>query len=438
MPQPNRLAPTATPHPHAEDGMGILVSDNVKNSSGARRSKGVAFWSLLIVGYALCALYSVHVGVMRLDEPDHFEQIRLFRHGVFHPIVITLTTVPGYHLFLALLLKLLGTDSFAAARVLSSLFGLLAVVGFHRLRRDVVGRDDYLATAQFAVLPIFLLFVFMVQTDVASLALMLWATWAAGRQRHWLAGSLLLAAECVRQNNVLWLVLLVWPLLHLLAQQRSVRGVVQTLLGLLPYGLAGGIFTVYWLAHGTVVWAQNEISVHPDFSLHSGNLFCLMFFAAFLYVFPCMESWRRFIADVRTRPWLIVLPLLLLALYLGTFRVDHPFNLLRPPDLRNGLLMYTQASTLWYWGFALIAIFGGIGLLWQRLMITYAAVFWALTALFISLSWLIEQRYYLISFALFMAWRVAQTNTREYLTLALWAPFAVLFLWGMMTGLLYI
>jgi alpha-1,2-glucosyltransferase len=438
MPQPNKASdPSAILNPCAGNGMGVFAPGNPETSGQARR-KRVAFWSLLVAGYTLCALYSAHIGVMRLDEPDHYEQVERFRHGVFHPLVDTLTTIPGYHLLLAALLALFGVDTFSAARVVSSLFGVLAVAGFHNLRRDATGRDDYLATAQFAVLPIFLLFVFMVQTDAASLALLLWATWAAGRGRHWAAGLFLFAAECVRQNNVLWLVLLAWPLVQTVWQRRSVQSAMRTLPDLLPYVIAGGAFVAYWVVHGSVVLARNQASAHPDFSLHSGNLFYLMFLGAVLFAIPCAQSWQRFVSDVRVRPWLIFLPLFLLAFYLGTFRVDHPFNLLQPPDLRDWLLMRTQTSGWWHWAFGVVATFGGVGLLRQRLTIPHKAIFWTVTALFVSLSWLIEQRYYLAPYALFMAWRTPQSEVGERVTLALWAPLAVLLFWGMMTGQLYI
>ena len=391
----------------------------------------------MILAYTLCAIYAAR-GEMRLDELAHFTQTYRFLHGEFLPLIDVLTTVPGYHLLLAGLMRLVDVDSFGAARLLSSLFGLLAVVGFHRLRKDAVGHEDFLATAQFAVLPVFLLFAFMVQTDALSLGLMLWATWAAGRQRHWLAGTFLMAAMCIRQNNVLWAALLAGPVIIDAWQQRARVKPVEVVQALLPYLLAGCVFVIYWIANGSVAVSHAVTNIHPDLSLHSGNLFCMLVIAALLFVFPCLEAWSRFIADVRVTPWLIVVPLGLAVLYLLTFAVDNPYNLLQPPDLRNWVLMRTRESALWYCGFGTVAVFGGVGLLWQRLLLDKARLLWPLSALFVSLSWLIEQRYYLISYALFMAWRTPLSVTIERMTLALWSILAVLFFWGMMSGQLYI
>jgi len=401
------------------------------------QTRVIGFWLALIAAYALCALYAAMVGEMRLDEYAHFTQIQRFRDGDFR-ILDVLVAAPGYHLVIAALMRIFRADSFSAARVITSAFGFLAVAGFHCLRRDAVGRADFLATAQFAVLPIFLLLVFMVQTDVLSLALVLWSVWAAGRQRHWLAGALLLGAVCVRQNNVLWLVLMVWPSVRDSMRQSGAQRLAGSASTLLPYALVGAAFVAYWIVHGSVSMSPTAALVHPDFSLHSGNLFYLMFVAALLFAWPFVKDWSRFCHAVRERWWLIVLPAGLAFLYLSTFTVDHPFNLLQPPDLRDWLLMRTQASPIWYAAFGAIAVFGGVGLIWQRLLIGNRALFWLVTALFVSLSWLIEQRYYLIPFALFLAWRAPESARVERATLALWAPVAVLFFWGMMTGQLYI
>ena len=414
--------------------MGVFVFRRRRVSMQAK-PRGAAFWLALTAVYALCAWYAVTQSEMRLDEPDHFAQIQRFLAGDFRFQNDILTTVPGYHLVMAGLLRLFHADSFAAARLVSSSFGLLAVLGFHRLRRDVVGRDDFLATAQFAMLPILLLFVFMVQTDVLSLALMLWTFWARGRRQHWLGGLLLLAATCVRQNNVIWALLLVWPGLRAAWQQRSFMLLLRS--GL-PYGVVVLAFLAYWRLHGSVAFAHEAAGIHPDVSLHSGNLFCMLFLGALLFFAPCASTWRQFTRDLRRQPWLIALPLGLLALYLATFTVDNPYNLLVPPDLRDWLLMRTQASVLWYCAFGAIAVIGGVGMLRCKLLEPDRTMFWIVAALFVSLIWLIEQRYYLIPFALFMAWRAPAGEWAERTVVALWAPLAVLLFWGMMTGNLYI
>ena len=95
-------------------------------------------------------------------------------------------------------------------------------------------------------------------------------------------------------------------------------------------------------------------------------------------------------------------------------------------------------SLSWHLAFGAVAVFGALGLLWQRLMLRPAWVLWPLAALFVSLSWLIEQRYALIPLALLLVWRQPAGRRIELATLALWAALAVLFFWGMISGRLYL
>ena len=53
------------------------------------------------------------------------------------------------------------------------------------------------------------------------------------------------------------------------------------------------------------------------------------------------------------------------------------------------------------------------------------------SAAFVCLFWLIEQRYYLVPFALLFALRTTEDRRAEVLTLTLWIPVALAFLHGM-------
>ena len=400
----------------------------------AGRAHRLLFWSLLALIFVACAGYAAR-GELRGDEYVHFEQVRRFVHGDFRLMRDALTMLPGYHLLLAAGLHLLGADGLGTARVLSGLTWLVAVVGFHALRRDAMGRDDFVATAQFVALPILLPFAFLVYTDALSLGLVLWAAWAAGRHRHGWAAAFLLGAMLVRQNNVLWLVLLAWPLLWPLPARAEVLGRCRALL---PYGVVGGAFLTYWIVNGSVSLSPTQAVMHPDFSPHAGNGFYLGILAALLLPAQCIQGIARFLAAARARPWWLLLPVLLALVYLQAFRVDHPYNLGEPVALRNWLLHRTQQSLSWHLAFGAVAVFGALGLLWQRLMLRPAWVLWPLAALFVSLSWLIEQRYALIPLALLLVWRQPAGRRIELATLALWAALAVLFFWGMISGRLYL
>jgi alpha-1,2-glucosyltransferase len=395
------------------------------------------FWAILIAIFVGCALYAAQ-GELRGDEYVHFEQVLRFVRGDYRILGDALTTIPGYHLLIAAGMRALGTESLGAARILSGFALALATLAFYRLRRDAQSCGDLLVTAQFLALPILLPFAFLVYTDTLSLAFVLWAAWAAGRQRHWFAATFLVAAMAVRQNNVLWIALFTLPLLMQAWQRRSAQEVVPLFLSLLPYGIAGLAFVAYWLWNGSVSLSPLQAGMHPDFSLHAGNLVYFCFLAGILFALPAAEAWGRYWSDVRARPILLLVPLGLAIVYWLAFKVDHPYNLGQPVALRNWLLYFTLQSWVWRATFGAVAVFGAVGLLWQRWLTPTARGLWPLTIVFLSMSWLIEQRYCLIPFALLLAWRKPSSWRCEWITLALWIFAAVLFFWGMISGQLYL
>jgi alpha-1,2-glucosyltransferase len=426
--------------PLAGDGRGFLFERNAWLRVG--------FWTLWVLIYLAGARYYAWTRLPIGDEYVHWEQIRRFLAGDFRIMTDYLTTLPGYHLLVAGVLHSIGWETLSVARVLNALIALSALAGFHALRRQALGRDDFLATASFAVLPIMFPFAFMVYTDLLSVALMLWVAWAAGNSRHWLAGALLLAAIGVRQNNVLWIALFALPLCLIAWQQRGTE-LRHTLFALTPYAIAGSAFMVFWIWNGSVSLSTPQAHAHPDFKLSSGNLFYLLFVAAILFVFLFLHDWREFIVSLRTRPWLLLLPLGVAVLYWLTFHPDHPYNqifetaakLLGVPEpifLRNRILHATQTTPAWSVAFCMLAIMGMIGFAKQRLMRNPAWLFWSVSVLFVSLSWLIESRYFLIPYALFFAWRTPGARWAEWATFLLWLPLAALFFWGMRASTIFL
>ena len=106
-----------------------------------------------ILGAVLGALFVAALLAMRhrgvyTDELDHYAQIQLFLRGELRVLTFYLTTIPGYHAIVAAILRIAGGDSLDAARLVNAAFSLIAVAGFHALRRALWPGTETLATAQ--------------------------------------------------------------------------------------------------------------------------------------------------------------------------------------------------------------------------------------------------------------------------------------------------
>jgi hypothetical protein len=177
-----------------------------------------ALWPCLIALLWACGLiYAISAFQPCCDEGVHIPQIQYFLRGEFtvHPY---LTTIPGYHGFVAMLLKLSSSSSVAAMRIASSLFSLAGASLFLAIRRSQGDSNALQSTAAFFFLPFLFPYYFLVYTDVLSLALVLGATLASLKQRHLLAAIAITASIMVRQNNVVWAGFLplvsLWPTIH--------------------------------------------------------------------------------------------------------------------------------------------------------------------------------------------------------------------------------
>ncbi len=390
--------------------------------------------AIVAVAVLLVAAGAIAAGGPRLaDEWVHYRQVEWFAAGRYE-VVEELTTIPGFHAVVAAVWRVFHSESLALARGVTMAFGLLAAFGFARIRQALFPDEDpWLATLQYVFFPILFPFCFLVYTDVPSLALVLWAFRCALDRRHRLAGALCIAALLFRQTNIVWIAFIVLlQTIDLWRAGGSWRERLRASVVLWPYAVAAMMFAAYWFWHGTLSMSRSQARAHPDLTFHTGNLFFMLFLVG-LFFLPLLPVWlARYARAARAQPALLAVPLLLGMLYAFTFKVDHPYNVIFPEFiLRNGILVYVAHHHWASVAFGAVATVAGCAVSqvrWQRpafVLLLPASI------LFVSASWLIEQRYYLIPIALLLALRRAEDRRAERLMLAYWIPVAVGFMYGM-------
>jgi alpha-1,2-glucosyltransferase len=391
----------------------------------------MAGWLLLALLWLIALIHARTANTPIVDEWVHAAQIFTFLHGHLHDVNSGLTNIPGYHLLVAGIMKLFGSQSLAGARTVSMCFGLLGGVFFYLVRRELVQEHVSRTVVQFLFFPLLYPYCFLAYTDVLSVALVLAAFWATLRDRHLWAALVLVAAMAVRQNDVLWAGFLamyaLWPILRATRWQPWLAA-SEVFCIAWPYCVAVLLFLAYWAWNGSIVFANALANIHPDASLDWGNPFFFLFVAGIFLPLQLWGGLQRFVLAARTNSWWLLFPLGIFAIYAAGFAVTCLGNLMGADHfLHNAVLVAVTRNHWAWWGFGLIATVAACGLAHTQFGAPQGWLLFPFAAFYLAASWLIEGRYTLIPFALWLALRRQGNDTAERITLGIWVVLAQFF-----------
>jgi len=346
---------------------------------------------------AIAAFVSFRDNSLLADEYVHYPQIVSFARG-YSRLDPRLTMIPGYHALLAAIAWATDTFSLRAIRFFTFIVGQGSVVAFYFTAREQRARNPLVSTLQFAFLPVAFPLFFLIYTDITSLLFVLLMVLSAIKKRPQQAGLFGLISCLIRQNNVVWVAfVLTWSYVD--ENGWSLAPIRQTLAKYWTFLLTLALFVVFVGVNRGV--AIGDASAHPAASLHLGNVFFLLFLSFFLFLPLFWACRREALSPLRTWPGWLALAVFFTVFWIG-FSVDHPYNT-QWSDLfmRNAVLLFF--SSTW---FLKLLFFVPVALVTLLLCVVRLRRHWWLlypfAILFLLPAWLIEQRYYLIPFALFL------------------------------------
>jgi alpha-1,2-glucosyltransferase len=363
------------------------------------------------------------------DEIHHYRQIRSFCDGDFtlNPRV---TTIPGYHVVSAAVGRMTGDCSAEQMRLVNTVIGALSVAAFFLAMRAAGSQVPVVRTLQYFFLPILLPYHFLIYADSISLLANLVTVALLLRGRFALAGLAGSLAILVRQTNVVWLVLVcavalteppVW------SEPRPLEtGLRRTWTALL--GLVGFAGFVLWNG-GIAVGGRGAFAA----GLHTGNvfLFLALYFVLFLPAnLFALRRRRERLADKLL--WALVLGAYLV--FLGTFRVDHPFNKFEG-FLRNEMLSAVATNLVAKHVFFAFAAGGLASLYVTRLRRPALYLIYPLALATLLPLRLIEHRYGLAAFVLLLVCREDDPPRVEAAGVGLSMLLSGVLLYGLARGL---
>jgi alpha-1,2-glucosyltransferase len=388
----------------------------------------------LLLGSTL--VWALTASGLYIDEASHYDQILRFARGDLS-LNPWLTTLPGYHALLGGVGYVTGVTSLPFMRGLSFLIGLGAIGGFWRLSHALHGSAGALRVLQFTFFPILFPFFFLLYTDVLALLCVLLACVCMLHGRVTLAAMMSLAGVLVRQTNIVWLLFV-----FVLGYTRLAGFSVERH-ALMAYARRAWLFLVVGVVFSAFVALNRGIAIgdrtaHPVGGLSMGNLFFGLFLAFFLF-FPLLLSYRQGLRErlKKRQTWLVLLGSFLL--YILTFAPTHPYNQAQPMYfLRNWVLMCCSTTLtgklLCFLPVAgALLLFAAVSLRERAFVLLYPT-----TVLFFLPMWLIEQRYTLIPFTLFLALREQGARAAEESMVLVYVVSALVFMYGVLSWLFFL
>jgi alpha-1,2-glucosyltransferase len=329
--------------------------------------------------------------ILLVDENVHYWQILSFLTGDFK-MHGKLTTLPGYHIFLALFGFVFHTGSVIFFRIVSILIASLTVTMFSIADKSVNGKMNYDKILLFIFFPIFFPYYFLIYTDILSMLLFLTSLYMGLKKHYQMAAILGVLNMAVRQNTFFWftftfilLFLAHYPVLNYQNLISYLKKSWVFLLGTLLFVL------FVFLNKGIAV---GDKTMHPGSSFNLSNIFFYMIITG-LFICPLKIAFIK--AGYFKRHHYLIL-FFTFILYWFSFEVTHPYNFLGDDFFLRNELLSVMTHSLVAKGFFFVPISASL-LLFIRLYQIHPKFFsfyFLFGALSLMPSWLIEQRYYFI------------------------------------------
>ncbi|MBE2204057.1 MAG: hypothetical protein IAE94_06955 [Chthoniobacterales bacterium] len=391
-----------------------------KVAAFCRKYQEVLFW--LGIGLALdVAFLMVKDAPLVADEGYHLPQISGFLSGNFE-VSPHITVLPVYHAIMAGILKLIGAESVAEARLVTFLGSAASIWFFYLIVRRLWPEERYLRTAQFVFLPILFPMHFLIYTDTWALAFVLIALERGLAGRPWQSAAAITVAVLMRQPNLVWAgmiwILLVWKSDSLETTFEAIKShwYRTTLPFVLVFAGFGGFIL---FNHGIAVGDRNQ----HEIGFNPANLwfFGLCFFIFFLPT--CVGTLLRFWKPLRKNPiWAGAGFATGFSVFMATYHAAHQYNQASLWFyLRNRLLHWTSRIPAIKVLSFLPALIGLTSFVLGPLRERRFHVLIPVSLASIAVMPLIEQRYYLVAFSMFLAFRRLENRSMERINTAAYA-----------------
>jgi alpha-1,2-glucosyltransferase len=312
-----------------------------------------------------------------------------------------ITNIPGYHVVILLLSKLIYANhakipTLQEIRLISLMLSSISIWIFYLISKKLNHHYPLTRTLQFVFLPITFLYFPLLYTDIFSLLMVLTAFYFTIKKQYKFSALFSFASLLVRQDNIIW-VLFIW-----LYEYISIYGFSVSYKKIIDYIKSTFEYIFIFFAFIAFVFFNKGIAMGDKTSheagFYMGNIYFFLAFTAILFLPYLIASVRKF--DVSKMKSLLIFGIIPGALIALSFIVFppaiHPYNLnnLKVTFLRNIILRDAYGQYIWLY---VSAIFIGFMTLFLMKFEKKNYLIFPFTFLALVPSLLVEQRYAIVS-----------------------------------------
>lgn len=344
------------------------------------------------------------------DEYAHNRQIRWFLKGNYG-LLSDLTTIPGYHVVIAIFSKIYNHPSLIKLRAISFSLSSISILVFYLISRKFKHKDSLTRTLQFVFLPISFFYFPLLYTDIFSLLMVLLAFYFAIKKQYKLSAFFSLTSLLVRQNNIIW-VFFTW-----IYEYVSTFGFSISRKNVADYLKKTFGYLLIFVAFAAFVFFNKGVAIGDAEShqagFYMGNIYFFLAMIGFLF-FPFLVSSIHNLNGLKNKKTLIfgIGAGALIASSFAFFPpAIHPYNL-KLNFLRNIILQGVYHK--WFWSYVM-AIFVGYMTIFLMKFEKKNYLFFPFIFLSLLPAFLIEQRYAIVSFVFLLLLRKEESDEAEKL-----------------------
>ena len=386
------------------------------------KSREVVFFVFIVFAF-LSAFFFIRDRALFVDEEVHYLQIQRFIHGDFEVYDI-ITVIPGYHYLFSFTARVFSFYTIGEIRMLNAIAGLISVFVFLLLVFRIHGEKGLGKGLEYVFFPILFPFFFLIYTDVLSLLMVLAMLYFVLMKRYKIAGIFGIFAFFVRQNNVVWMAFMV---AFVYIEENGWKFDIRKILELLKktwvfvFGLVAALcFFIYNRG-----FSLGDRAMHES-GFYLGNIFFILFLFFFLFLPMNIGNFWKIKHFVKKNKWIWFVVLGIFFIYMKFFVVNHPYNLKAQDYFLRNLLLHkfmigNLIKTILFFPIA----YSILSLCIIRLKRKEFYLFYLFAILSLIPMGLIEQRYYLIPFSLFILFKEGDKSWIEMVTICFYVILSV-------------